>query len=774
MKAKAALLPLARYGLAALMTVVILHGGFHFPWATWDVPVAGFGNDVKEVLARIVNGVFQDQTELLAAPFGFENLTAHSTIYRFLEILTGSLDSQIIWALSLVSHDPVVLANLFYYLSFPLVTLSFLFVARHWGVSYGSALAFGLCYSFLYNHFFRNINHLNLSCYALVPLYVCILLWLTQKRPLFFARYMGRKGVQFFSFKPLCTVIVLLLLAPIDYYYLYFFVLLLPFTVLIRLRKGLTMGHVGSFLIVFLLAAASMYKYVVPDMVYKIIEPQKYAQIKDNKSLVQGSQYISGYGNAEEYALKMSQLLLPVDSHRCNVLAEIKKGYNQHHQTNENTSASLGFLASIAFVWLIGLIFCARNPYSKASHLALLNLACLVVATVGGVGALIPVGVKAMGIDSALLDVRSYNRISMFIACLAFLLLCLGWDHLLYRLKKSRWLPRTFKTLSCLVLSLALAMVSIWDQTPAWDFSKWDLPFEASAFQQDKAFVRLLEQEVEKGAIFQLPATVHHTPPFDTSPEDAFYYTDMYTGYIFSRQLQWSFGADIDSPQFRWYLQTSRLPVSEMLQELGALGFKGILIDTAGYTADENERIRQLKGTLNSEMVRGGLDGRYVFFPLPASFCQACQEAYQTTPEEIKVSILEELSRPRIDFRQYPHFDNIISGWHGQEDGFRWTKDNALVRLDIPADMKPEKLIVQGFSGKIPTVLKVTLNEQRVIEKELRPDQSFHLCADISGLKREAQAWIELKTKGWIPKQLGVNNDPRRLGVAIRALEIKE
>src|SRR5215813_1214531 len=86
----------------------------------------------------------------------------------------------LMWLLSLFTHNPFLVMNLFYLLSFPLITLASLFVLRRFQLSYPPALFVSLLYAFLPFHFMRNQTHLILSAYYVVPLAVLVVLWIAK------------------------------------------------------------------------------------------------------------------------------------------------------------------------------------------------------------------------------------------------------------------------------------------------------------------------------------------------------------------------------------------------------------------------------------------------------------------------------------------------------------------------------------------------------------------------------------------------------------------
>src|SRR6185295_11234514 len=106
-----------------------------------------------------------------------------------------------------------------------------------------------------------------------------------------------------------------------------------------------------------------------------------------------------GTGEAEAYGLKIAQLLLPIDGHRIAALARLKDKYNAAAPlVNENRNATLGVVGSIGFLALLGwLLFwkpaAGQMPADDElrallSHLSLLNVGGVLLATIGGFSSL--------------------------------------------------------------------------------------------------------------------------------------------------------------------------------------------------------------------------------------------------------------------------------------------------------------------------------------------------------------------------------------------------
>jgi len=98
----------------------------------------------------------------LGAPYGQE-------LYDFPFLAHDSFHLVLIKMLGLLSSDPVFVANVFFLLSFPLVTLVAFLVLRQLGISGDAALVCSALYALAPYHFLRDHQHLNLAAYYSVP-----------------------------------------------------------------------------------------------------------------------------------------------------------------------------------------------------------------------------------------------------------------------------------------------------------------------------------------------------------------------------------------------------------------------------------------------------------------------------------------------------------------------------------------------------------------------------------------------------------------------------
>ena len=436
--------------------------------------------------------------------------------------------------------------NLFYLLTFPVISLCTLYVLRQFRIGYPAALLGSFLYTFLPYHFMRGETHAFLGAYYLVPFIILLMFRVASESPPLLKPRSIR--LDWRQEGAIATLVICVITGSSGVYYAFFACFLILVAGLAAAAAQRRWAPLLSALIILSLTAA---------IVLLCLSPH----------LFLGHHKISGRisGDAETYALKISQLLLPVSGHRLPALAALKSSYWQAAPlVNENDQATLGLVGSLGFVFLLvwaalrlmGADFKSLNRADQQtlSLAALLALAATLLATIGGLGSLFALLVSP--------QIRSYNRISIFIGFFALLAVVLLIDR-----AGARLLRPSAKAFYYFWLVL-LGAVGIYDQTtPGFvpDYSSIE-----TAFRSDARFVKAIENKVPRGAmIFQLP--------YMTYPEASSY--DLGRGYLHSRTLRWSYGAMMNEKSDLWARSTWDKPGPELVRRLAEVGFSGIYLD---------------------------------------------------------------------------------------------------------------------------------------------------------------------------------------------------
>jgi hypothetical protein len=479
----------------------------------------------------------------------------------------------------LFAENPASVMNVFYVLTFPLTAVTAFLVLRRLPVSRGIALVCALLYTLLPYHFLRGEVHLFLAAYYAVPVAAYLMIAVFRGDQMF-----GRWRPTLIT-AALCVVVAA---ASGSFYYSAFTVLLVVVAALLRFvserdRETLVAG--GG--IVALILAVSLVQ-LGPTIVYRI----------DHGT---NDQVAKRYWfESEVYGLKITNLLLPVDHHRIGALARRKAEYGQQIPQTEGQVATLGVVASVGFLWLIGVALAAcvgvGRRYSLGLHggLAALTVVSVLFATTGGFSTLLGVVWP---------QIRSWNRISVFIAFFALAAVALLLETLRLALERRRVPVIVFPAALATVLA-----VGVFDQTtpayiPAYDALK-------STYRNDQELVASLENQLPADAsVVELPYEPFPEPslggraPYDPAKP-----------YVHSDDLRWSWGGMRGRPE-DWAATIAGKPAAQVVPAARHEGFSGILLDRVAYgpaAASVEADFAKVVGT----EAQASPDGRYVFFRL--------------------------------------------------------------------------------------------------------------------------------------------------------------
>jgi phosphoglycerol transferase len=504
----------------------------------------------------------------LAAPTGrdlFEYFQPYGINFLLIRLLAVVADNN--WVITL---------NLFILLSFFTATWSSWLLYRSLSLPAVFAGSAALLFAFLPYHFLRfNGGHLFLSSYFIAPLAIWLALRCASDDP---PRFSIRHGWK--------ELLVVFLLSNCGIYYALFGCL----AILLGGTAGSIRRHAAKNLQIslafILLCGLIILITMTPSLMYLIGGGT--ADFLDRNPAA-----------AEVYGLKLVQLLMPINEHRIPLLAEISQQYAHGARlVNENRFASLGVIGGIGFLCLL-IFFLIREPFLKISkqfeQLSLLNLGLFLFGTIGGFGMLLA--------GTFLPQIRGYNRISVYIACLS-----LAAAFLVLHYTSRRFLSYDSKPVAGSVIILALTTLGLLDTTspsyvPAY-------PELAKRFLNDAAFVRKIEEQLPDNAmVFQtphisLPEIVQH----DMGP-----YRQL-AGYLNSHRLRWSYGSARGSED-EWLKSVDMLLPERGIDDLEKAGFSGIYVERTGFSDHGAALESKLQAQLSLRPIESA-DGSLAFYPI--------------------------------------------------------------------------------------------------------------------------------------------------------------
>ena len=452
-------------------------------------------------------------------------------------VFADSLSFFIIKILGIFIDNIYVIANVFYFLNFILAAMTSFYVCRRLHIQDKFAVMVSVLYAFSPYLQYR-YSHLWLTPYYLLPLACLVAVWI----------YEGKiktdeskfwKNKQFYlavTFSFLC--------AFTGFYYAFFTCIIYAIAIFLRIINiGMKKFRKEAFSFFYIFSVCiGIVLQVMPNMIYWM----------NHGTNSGGELEIRNIGDAEKYALKFVQFILPHVKHRIPFLQELAVEYQQKYPLiNENHTASLGIVATvglaIAFVWIF------KKYKKRKGTYASFVLGLFLVGTIGGIGSLFSLLIST--------PMRCYNRISIMIMFLCLVCVATVLQELTVKMKKS---------VLCFLLALITA-IGIYDQTVAYAVPT----AQYAILEENRDFVNQIEDQVESGTlIFQLP--------YVNWPSGGSY--RMFAGYLESDTLRWSFGCMQGRKEARWQDKTANSRVNKMLKRLTNKGYGGVYMDKFVYT----------------------------------------------------------------------------------------------------------------------------------------------------------------------------------------------
>ena len=473
--------------------------------------------------------------------------------------------------------------NIYYLLTFPLTTVCALYGFLKFKLNKALSVIASLLYTFLPYHIMRGENHLFLSGYFIVPI-ACAVILIIARGDNFLKPSNNKKAYLWNGIK---LMLLGVLIASSGIYYAFFtcFFLLVIGAINVLHNKKLKMFVMPMCIVAMIIFGGVI--NVAPSLIYNHYNGKNSAAI--NRSKVE----------AEIYGLKIAQMLLPETGHRIGFLAAEKEKYNALAPlANENDTASLGIVISMGF--LIGIFYLYTNKKDNfLAKISLLNLSAVLFATIGGFSTLFAFLVTNM--------IRSYNRISVFIAYFSLFILIYVVENFI----KHKINIKKYKYLFC-ALGVLVLCLGILDQTSTKHIP--DYAGNKTEFSNDEVFVKAIEKVEPAGTkIFQLPYVPYPESP---SPNKMGYY-DLFRPYLHSSDLIWSYGTMKGRENDSWQKTVATLDIPSFLKEIYKKGFRGVYIDSFGYeNKEEYDRIIKAVSQITGENPVQSNNGRLFYISL--------------------------------------------------------------------------------------------------------------------------------------------------------------
>jgi phosphoglycerol transferase len=536
-------------------------------------------------------------TPALGAPAGLD--------LREVPMSDSNLHFALMWPMRIVTSDFARAMNAYFLLTFPLTALTGLAVLRRFGVARWPAVCASLLFAFLPYHFIRGPYHFFLSGYFLVPPAVMIALWIASDG---MTTVDERGRPRWRRARLVASAILCVLIGSAGVYYAFFACFFFLVAGVVATRRSRRARHLVLSAALVGLTTVVLTANYLPSILY-------FARHGDTPAVRRNPV------DTETYGLRIAQLLLPTTGHRVPAVARFKDAVNSERGANESDAASLGVIGGLGFLALLGSLLLGPRTKPTADvpgpsptwrDLAILNLAAVLLGTIGGFGSLV-----ALVLTS---KIRAYNRISIYIAFFALFAAALAADRLYQRYGRDR--GRRAALVGGLAVLTLLGLLDEIGARVAPDYTK--ILFDYST---DGDFVQRIEAAMPPGAmIFQLPVLVFPENPSVHRMHDY----DHARGYLRSRTLRWSYGAVRGRDAEVWQRWVADQPPPELVRTVAAAGFSGLYVNRDGYPDGAAGLTAEIAAVLGQAPIRSSHD-RFLFFDLTGY--RARLRAGQTTAE---------------------------------------------------------------------------------------------------------------------------------------------
>ena len=583
--------------LIPLIVVLRLwEGSLHDPFTYF-----GDSNFYGGVAQNIIEKGWYQHTNRLGAPLGQQ-------LYDF------PLEGDNFWYLvmrflALFTSDWVLLVNLFFIFGFFASAVSAFFSLRWLGARRVTATVAAVLFAFAPYHFIRGVSHLVYASYAVVPIGVVLAVRVARgEHP-----FSGVRGAPRPRWMAMVGWLVLVaLVGSCNVYYAAFSTLMILTAALVTAAARWTWRPLFAGAVTVVLVAGVVGFNLLPSLLYS-------HRHGENTEVAHRQP-----AEVDMYGLRVIQLLTPVPGHRVEPLATLSTKLQQG-PFNSEQAMFLGLVGSIGLLGMLGalLVRAVRSRGSPRQRdddnidkdvrplFGVLTIVIFLVATMGGLAWFFAI--------AGLTELRGWNRISIAISFLALAWLALSVDRLLAR---RAWGVRGRTVIA--IVGVVVIALGIADQT-----SKQIVPdrrtYQAE-FRADRAYFAAIEARLPRGAaVFQLP----YIPYPEAGPVVNTIDYDPLRPYLNTKHLRWSYGG-MKGRAADWQAVTTNEPAEQMVQDIIATGFSGVLVDRNAYQ-DKGEAVIADLTRITGDPGFASDDDRWVFFDLGAP---AAQFNASTTPAQ--------------------------------------------------------------------------------------------------------------------------------------------
>jgi|GEM_PF-1920306 len=671
------------------------------------------------------------------------------------------------WFLSFFVDESATLVNVYFISNFFFAAAFTTFALRLLNIQPVTSIMGGVLYAFLPYHFFRGVSHLFLTSYAMIPLVCLVALWICNGE----LNYSKLK-ILLTDFKVRVSFITAIMLALSETTLALYACLVIVFAILWNIMEF-----------------KKWKKYVIPMGFLVVICIVMFIGWLPHLIYTWGAEAIGTTPgrtpqHVEDFALRFAELVLPVSGHRIPQFDYIKSFYgtNVSMMTWGNTeslhSSTLGIFISLGFI--ISFFLSVKNINDRnIKNSAILNVFMFVLGTVGGISAVIGIFFYTL---------RTYNRLSVLIAFYSLFIMLVFFDKALSKIRL--WCVR-FRLPHRVILVFLVAVIGVFavlDQVPSRrDGRIFALAINnhfQTVYNADRRFVEQIEELTPEGSmVFQLPFI---PPNWFRNYHDIGIY-EHFRPVIHSRTLRWSYGARYNSLAAQWQHNVATMQTEQMLRHIAANGFRGVYIDSRGYTGDDAQTLIDEIYSITGVSPIVSEHGFMHYFNIGTftdnliySLSEEQQRLFQWNLGYWKL-MLPVVPFDSVVYVGNQFFDTLSSGWSWIEDWGVWSDGysaelefsimtgDVVDRSNLEVTFGVRSFVDQAF-------LAVYINENFVAEYVLSGDThhtivlpfSHYSLAEADIAKGYYNFIIRFEIANPIsPYKIGISDDTRDLGVGL-------
>jgi phosphoglycerol transferase len=471
--------------------------------------------------------------------------------------------------------EPALAINLFYVLGFATAAAGAHVLLRHMRVGMALSLVGAVAYSLLPYHLLRSTSHLLLSSYAMVPIAVLLVVRVLDGglQPL-----VGRvgRGVRWTGGRAgWWAVAACVGLASTGSYYGVFAGYLLAVCGVVAAAARRSLRPMWT---------ALQHCVVLGVAALANLAPTVWFWARNGTNPAVASRLPQ---ETEQLGLRIQQLFMPRIEHRIGELGRL--GFRSFAgPIYSEQGMTLGVVVGCGLIVTVGALFVgaagsadgvsAERRVVTMRHLGLICVLAILTASISGLNFIL----ATLGLT----EIRAWNRMVVVIAAAAVAGGALGLQVAWERWSTTRPAGTARRVAAtCLVALLAIAW---FDQTsPADAIVDRDTPTE---WEYDGEFYGAIAAALPAGsAVMHLPLT---TFPEGGGPGRIGLY-DHARGYVHAPSLRWGYGA-VRGRQPDWPAEWATLPADQLFAELRTAGFRGLVLDMAGFAEGDRSLLDRL------------------------------------------------------------------------------------------------------------------------------------------------------------------------------------